>query len=137
MKTSLLLLGLMAGAGILGTAQATDATTPLGSQTTTDATMADHGMMANLEATASSSDSQGNDSATSGSDADAVVRADMHYHRQPGPARTPESADSGTSSHHPDPSQPMSMHAGDNPAPSDTSEASSLGWQSLLPGSIQ
>lgn len=144
MKTSLLLLSLVMSAGAVGTAQAADATTcpqllNVNSQTLAAASTSGSGVLSDLSNLLSGHQNK-NDTTAADSHA-AATHADQGYGHQPGP--TPSNthhANGNTSGHNNDSTTaPVAIRSGGSPAPADTNPDNppTLGWQSLLPGSIQ
>lgn len=146
MKTSLLLIGLVMGAGIVGTAQATDTTAcqhllNIKGQTLAAASTTGSGVLSDLSNLLSGQKPK-TDSTTTGSDTAATTaHAAQGYRHQPGPVQsaahhTQHDADNAS---HGGTTAPIAIRDGGDPAPANPSPDSppTLGWQSLLPGSIQ
>ncbi|HET7663498.1 MAG TPA: hypothetical protein VFK31_07650 [Rhodanobacteraceae bacterium] len=145
MKTSLLLLGLVLGVGAVGTAQATDATTcphllNVGSQSLAAASTSGNGVLSDLSNLLSGGHQGKNDTTATDSHA-AAAHSEPGYGHQPGPA--PSSGHHtrrNAGSHNNDSTTaPVAIRSGGSPAPADANPDNppTLGWQSLLPGSIQ
>lgn len=146
MKTSLLLIGLIMGAGIAGTAQATDATEcthslNLENDTLASASSAHRGMLSELADMLSVRHTKNGSTTSNSGNAGISGSAEQGYRHQPGPSQAAVASgqhddDAGA---HDSTAAPMSMHTDGDPAPASASSDNppTLGWQSLLPGSIQ
>ena len=146
MKTSLLLIGLVMGTGIVGTAQATDASAcqhllNIKGQTLAAASTTGSGVLSDLSSLLSGQKKKTDTPTTDSDTASATTHAAPDYRHQPGPVPPPahhahHGADNA--SHH-GTSAPMAIRDGGNSAPANANPDNppTLGWQSLLPGSIQ
>lgn len=147
MKTSLLLMVLTMGMGAAGAVQATE-TTPVPSMPTegrslasSDASVDGHGVLSALSNLISSRDASGG-SAPASEDGHGTASGDVSdYVDQPGPAIQDAGSPSRHGHHETSPSASASTaETGTgalSPETASPDDRSSLGWQSLLPGSIQ
>ncbi len=145
MKTSLrLMIGLAASVGAAGLAQAAPACpqpSNVESHTLVAASTAGSGWLADLNQLLSSRQEKHGSPAPDAEHADATGRPGPHL-RQPGPTQAssghaPRHTGSGN---HGRGADPVAVHAGGDQAPAisdDADTSPTLGWQSLLPGSIQ
>ncbi|HEX7342517.1 MAG TPA: hypothetical protein VF269_09630 [Rhodanobacteraceae bacterium] len=140
MKTSLLAIGLMMGAGLIGTAHAANATTRatapnIDNQSAATAMPASHGLLSALDSVLSGDAQTSNGTAQTHNPATHTRAGKSKPHPSLATASNPvlgqrhAATDSSA-----DPSRPSASTASGqsaDPAQND------LGWQSLLPGSIQ
>jgi hypothetical protein len=144
MKISLLLIvGLVLGTGLMGAARATEASTcthhsmkahvqPMANTATSK-----HGVLATLAELTSEHHEQTAQSTTHNAEMDSSSQP--AYQHRPGPAREAMQP-AGNRHGRPQPGSASSVSASGDSAPSSPSadaEHPTLGWQSLLPGSIQ
>jgi len=147
MKTSLLLLSLVLGVGAVGTARAADAPTcphllNVDSQSLAAASTSGSGVLSDLSNLLSSHQGKNDTTAADNGNTPAAHTA-QGYRHQPGP--TPSSSEHHTrhdaGSHgHDSATAPVAARSGGGSAPADPNADNNpptLGWQSLLPGSIQ